>query len=480
MAREQYTRRRFMRMTAAAAAGAVGLPILTQCGDSTGPEEFARSRLIQPSILGVSAATLTAHPATTAIAGEPLDAWLFNDHLPGPTLRARRGETARIDLVNALPAPTVVHWHGMLVPEEADGHPRNAVPAGGRYSYTFPVQQRAGACWYHPHAHHHTAEQVQRGLAGFFIVSDDEEAALELPGGEHEILLLLQDRDASVADAFAYAPSPADLHDGMLRGTAYGNGVRRPTLEVTRGCYRFRVLNASHARVYRVGLSSGAALTVIGNDGGLLPSAAEVPDIWLGVGERTDVLIDFTEVPVGTRLMLRSLAFDTPGPGRKAPQGRAMDLLELIRIEGSAPEMPTLPAILSSIQPLGSPVRGRTFEFRTSADEAMHQINGLTFDMERVDVTVPFGEVERWTFRNDSVLPHPVHLHGTQFQILSRAGGRGAVLAYELGWKDTALLMPGETVEVLVRFDAYRGLFLLHCHNLQHEDMGMMLNVEVV
>ena len=480
MAPDQYTRRRFMRITAAAAAAAVGIPVLAQCGDPTAPEERTRSPLIQPSVLGVTAATLTARPAMAAIGGEPLDAWLFNDRLPGPTLRARRGETARIDLVNALPGPTVVHWHGMLVPEEADGHPKNAIPAGGLYSYTFPVQQRAGTCWYHPHAHHHTAEQIQRGLAGFFIVSDDEEAALDLPGGEHEVLLLLQDRDASVADAFAYAPSPADLHDGMLRGTAYGNGVRRPTLDVAGGCYRFRILNASHARVYHIGLSSGAGLTVIGNDGGLLPAAAEVADIWLGVGERSDFLIDFTGVPVGTRVMLRSLAFDAPGSGRKAPQGRAMDLLELVRIERSAPGMPTLPGILSGITPPGPPVRDRTFEFRTAAGEDMHQINGLTFDMERVDVTVPFGEVERWIFRNDSVLPHPVHLHGTQFQILSRAGGRGTVLAYERGWKDTALLMPGETVEALVRFDAYRGLFLLHCHNLQHEDMGMMLNVEVV
>ena len=422
------TRRRFMRMTAAAAAAVAGLPALTHCGDPTGPELRGRSPLIQPPDLGVSGATLTARPGTAAIAdGEIADAWLFNDSLPGPTLRAGRGDAVRLDLVNALAAPTVVHWHGMLVPEEADGHPRNAIAPGSSYAYAFPVQQRAGTYWYHPHAHHHTAEQIQRGLAGFFIVTDEEEAALPLPAGEHEVLLMLQDRAAAVGDAFAHAPGSTDLHDGMLRGTAYGNGVRRPALDVAGGCYRFRLVNASHARVYRIGISSGAALTVIGNDGGLLPAAAELSNVWLGVGERTDFLIDFTDVPVGTRLMLRSLPFDVPGSGGKSPQGTAMDLLELTRVASGAPGMASLPPVLSSVTPLGAPVRDRTFEFRTTVSEEMHLINGLTFDMHRVDVTVPFGEVERWIFRNDSTLPHPVHMHGIQFQIVSRSGGRGTV-----------------------------------------------------
>jgi FtsP/CotA-like multicopper oxidase with cupredoxin domain len=97
-----------------------------------------------------------------------------------------------------------------------------------------------------------------------------------------------------------------------------------------------------------------------------------------------------------------------------------------------------------------------------------------------VDEQVPLGQVERWVFRNESALPHPMHLHGTQFQVESRTGGRGTVYPYEAGWKDTVTVFPLETVTVLVRFDRYRGLFLLHCHNLQHEDLGMMLNVEVV
>jgi FtsP/CotA-like multicopper oxidase with cupredoxin domain len=157
----------------------------------------------------------------------------------------------------------------------------------------------------------------------------------------------------------------------------------------------------------------------------------------------------------------------------------AMDLLEIIRDQSAGTAAPPLPAALSSLAPLGAPALDRTFVF-SSTGAAGHSINGLSFDMDRVDLQVPLGQVERWIFANDSELPHPVHLHGTHFQVVARSGGRGGVLPYEAGWKDTALVMPLETVEVLVRFNVYRGIFLLHCHNLQHEDEGMMLNVEVV
>ncbi|HRP07395.1 MAG TPA: multicopper oxidase domain-containing protein [Gemmatimonadales bacterium] len=122
----------------------------------------------------------------------------------------------------------------------------------------------------------------------------------------------------------------------------------------------------------------------------------------------------------------------------------------------------------------------RTFALSSAAGEASHHLAGRVFDMNRVDLEVGLHQTEEWIFQNDSTLPHPVHVHGCHFQIQSRAGGRGTVFPHEGGWKDTALVMPGETVAVRIRFDAYPGLFLLHCHNLQHEDLGMMLNVAVV
>ena len=482
---EPLSRRRFLHIAAAGAAALAGgsVAALSSCDPATGPGngERIRSPLVMPATLSAAAASLAAAPGTASIADhESSSAWLFNGLLPGPTIRARQGEQAHIHLLNHLPEPTIVHWHGVLVPALADGHPRYAIDPEASLDYEFPIVQRAGTFWYHPHAHHLTAGQIHRGLAGFFIIADEEEDALGLPSGPREILLLLQDREASSAAAFNYAPTSADLHTGMLRDVPFGNGVRLPTLEVSGQRYRFRVLNASQARVYLLALDNGASLSVIGNDGGLLPSATEVESVFLGVGERIDFLIDFAACPAGTRIMLKSLPFSLPsGPDGQYPQGLEMNLLELVCTGGGGANDPPLPAVLSSVPRLaaaGAPER--EFVFRSTED--MHLINGRSFEMNRVDEQIPLGQVERWLFSNDSALPHPVHLHGSHFQVVSRSGGRNQVFPYEAGWKDTVLVMPLETVGVLVQFDRYRGIYPLHCHNLQHEDMGMMLNVEVI
>lgn len=478
------SRRQFARIVAASsatlAAGAV--PLLGSCGaGATGPADpSSRSPLPRPATMPASGALVAA--AGTARLGADLvvPAWMINGALPSPTIRVRRGDVAQLELVNQLPEATILHWHGLLVPADADGHPRQEVAAGGRLSYGFPIVQRAGTYWYHPHAHSRTAAQVHQGLAGFFLVADAEEDALGLPAGEREVLLMLQDRDEASAAPFAYVASAGDLHGGMLRGTAYGNGVPSPSLAMEPGAYRLRILNGSQARVYRIALGNGAPLTVIGNDGGLLPVPSRPDSVYLGVGERIDCLVDLTDVPVGGRVMLRSLPFDLPtaSPGPH-PQGMAMDLLELVRVAGQAPAVRPLPEVLSTIVALPAPTLTRTFVFTSGGGEGIHRINGQVFAMNRIDVQVPFNQVERWVFQNDGELPHPVHLHGTQFQVATRTGGRNVVFPHEGGWKDTVLVMPSEVVTVHVRFDAYAGLYLLHCHNLQHEDHGMMLNVAV-
>jgi blue copper oxidase len=475
-------RREFVRLVTAGVAGITGVAGsgLISCADVAGSNDPSRGALRQPSSLSAAAATLTAAAGIAAIGdGAPLPAWLFNGGLPGPSLRARTGDQASITLVNGLPEDTIVHWHGLIVPELADGHPRQAIPPGTTYDYTFPIMQRAGTYWYHPHAHHKTAGQIYRGLAGFFIVADAEEEALQLPDGEREILLMLQDR-RHVSNPLSYAPTPTDELVGLLGDVSFGNGIRLPALTVTADRYRFRVLNASQARVYCLALSNGAPLTVIGTDGGLLRSAVVVDSLFLGVGERADLLIDCSAIPPGERLTLKSLPFGGSSlVGEAFPQGMEMDLLELVVAGPGRWNDPPLPAVLSTIPAL-PPGGAATRDFVFTTHLGMHEINGTTFDILRVDEQIPLGQVERWRFINDSELPHPVHLHGTQFQIVSRQGGRNTVYPYEDGWKDTALAMPLETVEVLVRFDRYRGIFPMHCHNLQHEDMGMMLNIEVV
>jgi FtsP/CotA-like multicopper oxidase with cupredoxin domain len=484
-----FNRRSFLRIATTGAAAVAGgvVTVLASCRDTlTGvdDEDSGRALLRQPGTALASTLTLTAAPGAASIGDAAAHgAWLFNGELPGPTIRARRGEAARIRLLNALPEPTIVHWHGLLVPESADGHPRQAISPGEQYDYAFPVVQRAGTFWYHPHAHHRTAGQIHRGLAGFFLVTDDEEEALPLPRGEREVLLMLQDRRFDTPNPLSYAASSVDHVVGMLGDVPFGNGIRLPRIDVSADRYRVRVLNASHARVYRLALSTGAPLTVIGNDGGLLPAAVTVDSVYLGVGERIDVLIDFSSVAVGERVMLVSQPFSAQVvAGEAFPQGISMDLLEIRVTAPRTAHDPALPAILSSVpEPsIGDAVATRAFIFSSTQQGEMHRINGSSFDMNRVDERIPLGQTERWRFTNDSAIPHPVHLHGTHFRVLSRTGGRSIVYGYEGGWKDTVLLMPLETVDVLVRFDNYLGVFPLHCHNLQHEDMGMMLNVEVV
>jgi FtsP/CotA-like multicopper oxidase with cupredoxin domain len=239
------------------------------------------------------------------------------------------------------------------------------------------------------------------------------------------------------------------------------NGTRDPYLDVDTAVYRFRVLGGANARIFRLALTGGPSFRLIGNDGGLLDAATIVSTLDLAPGERLDLLVDFRGLPIGTRVMLRDAL-------------AGWDLLEF-RVARQVDDGTVLPTTLDPVTRLANPVRTRTFSF-----DGMTKINGLEYDMNRIDFTVPFGQVERWRFTTNGNAPHPVHVHGASFQVVSRTGGRNRLFPWESGWKDTVLLNDRETVEVLIRFDAYRGLYLMHCHKLEHEDMGMMSNFEVV
>lgn len=444
--------------------------------------------------------TLTARASRADIGPVRAAVWTLNDSLPAPTIRLRRGTTARIDLVNELPEPTILHWHGLNVPAAADGHPRLAIPPGATYAYDFTVYDRAGTYWYHPHTHRLTGPQTYKGMAGLLIVEDDEESTYGLPSGDYEIPLILQDKrlDRSGAPVYAFGMGP-DMMPGYLGDTAFGNGMADPTLEVRRARYRLRILNGSNARIFELGLSSGAAFTLIGADSGLLEAPIRLDRIMLATGERADVLVDFTTSRPGERIMLRSLAFEVPGMmmgmgmgmgmgrGRMGGgmmgggmQGRELDLLELVVTDSPVESAPPIPSRFSKVprHEVDSSTRRRSFRFNSMM--MSHTINGRSFDLGRVDERVRLGETEVWTLINESPLPHPVHIHAGPFEVLSRTGGRGRVMPWETGLKDTVLVFPNERVELAVRFTDHPGIFLLHCHNLEHEDLGMMLNFEVV
>lgn len=424
------------------------------------PAPATRNALFIPPAVAPAGLTLTAAPASVNLGdGRAAKAWSYNGGLPGPTLQARAGDTATITLTNGLASqPTITHWHGMLVDHANDGHPMMAVAPGASYAYNFPILNRAALNWYHPHPHMMTGEQVAMGLAGAFIIRDAAEDALALPGGSREVALIIRDTSLDKAGNLQYQPRSG----GYLGNLPLVNGTRDAYLDVESALYRFRVLGGANARIFRLALSNGAPFTLIGNDGGLLETAASVVDIDLAPGERVDVLVDLRAMSVGSKVMLRDLR-------------AGWDLLEL-RVTTAVTDPTAVPTTLSSIAALpGSSTVTRSFSF-----DGMSKINGLEYDMNRIDFTVPLGQVERWRFTTNGNAPHPVHVHGASFQVQSRRGGRNRLFPWEAGWKDTVLLEDRESVEVLIRFDAYRGVYLMHCHKLEHEDMGMMSNFEVV
>ncbi|HRE65723.1 MAG TPA: multicopper oxidase domain-containing protein [Cyclobacteriaceae bacterium] len=408
----------------------------------------------------------------------------YRNGLLGNTIKATQGGTVSIQVQNNLSEETNIHWHGLIVPEDMDGHPKDLIAGGGSFTYTLPINQRAGTYWYHPHPHEATARQVFMGLAGMFIVTDSEEAALNLPSGDFEIPLIIQDKRFS-GSSLDYSPSEDEIMMGYLGEHIIVNGIYAPVASIAKGWQRLRVLNGSTARVYNLAFSNGMSFHVIGADGGLLATPENVNSLMLAPGERADVLVDFSGIALGQSVYLQSKKFS-----QYNVQGRQQfNIMKFVMEQATAPAF-TLPATLSKINtiPAASAVRTRTFDIAAlvggmggHGGMGRHSIGGKTFQMDRVDETVQANTTEIWEFDNrmgDEI--HPMHIHGVQFQILERTGGRGNLIATEKGWKDTVLVMPGEKVRVIMTFPSYTGVFVFHCHNLEHEDDGMMLNFEII
>jgi len=461
-------RRRFLQL-ATTGAGAMALP--------TG---LLRA---QPGVeLEARAATLDPGRGDSLV-------WTINGRLPSPTLRVRQGDHLRARLVNRLQEPTILHWHGLTAPPEADGHPRLAIPAGAHYDYDFRVTDTPGTYWYHPHPHRRTAIQTHLGIAGFLIVEGDE--GVDLPGGQFDLPLLLQDRRVAGDGSFSYSPSGPDLMLGFLGNTGFVNGQPLPTIDVQRARYRLRLLNGCNARILNLQLDPDPGMVAIAADGGLLPAAARIGRLMMGPAERVDILVDFSSLAEGTEVALDSAGFSIPGMmtgpmggarGAMAGGGQGAPLpLARFRV-GGAPLEPAaeLPALLRQLAPITDVGALPTRQFRFESAMMRHAINGREFEMDRVDVRVGLDRPELWSFINDSALPHPVHVHLGAFRVVDRRGGRGVLMPWETGTKDTVLVWPGERVDVRVHFREHAGLYLLHCHNLEHEDAGMMANFEVV
>lgn len=515
----EFTRRRLTKLGLMAGAGvalpagALSRPVvrLLEASRVASPEveQFEVSLPVPPTAEPVRTDETTDYYEITQreetveiLPGYETTIWGYNGNFPGPTIEARRGREVVIEQQNELPVPVAVHLHGGVTPPESDGYPTDllfppnldydAIPshhtAGtvggasqGTKAYTYPNEQRAATLWYHDHRMDFTGPQVYRGLAGFYIIRDEIEDELPLPAGEKEISLLICDRtfrddgelyypslDSSLLGEHGVVPTASD---GWYGDTILVNGAPWPKLEVSNTRYRFRMLNGSNARVYGLELdpapSDGSAFVQIGSDGGLLETPLSHDRLRISPGERFDIIIDFSNYSIGTEVTLTNRR----GSGKTAEVMQ----FEVTRDESDVSEIPPTLA-----PPLGFPdpdnaVETRRFNFLAGMEGGMSTINLRSFDPERIDAKPKLDMTEIWELDGDPA--HPIHLHLVHFKVLSRNGGPPE--PYDAGWKDTVFL-DGDTVEVVARFGPYRGKYVFHCHNLEHEDMMMMANFEVV
>ena len=434
-----------------------------------------------------------------------------------PILRIESGARFQATLSNGLPQPTIIHWHGLHTPAAMDGHPASTIGPGGRYDYDFTVRNRGGTYWYHTHAHELTAEQAYGGLASFFLVGDEDQRklakALDLRLGETDLPLVIQDKQFDASGKLHYKPNMNESMMGWLGDIILANLTPNAFLTVTPRRYRLRLLNGSNSRIYRLAfaaLNKPLDFVVIGTDGGLLEQPETVTEAYLAPGERLDVLFDAGQAQPGDDVFLRSLAFDPmenegaggmhgmPGMGgmggmssSRLPQGAEFNVLKLSVTAGERSAAP-LPAKLSDVRAIrteGAPER----KIELSMDRMRFLINGRSFGMNDISFEVKRGAIEIWRIDNpERSMPHPMHIHGFSFQVVERlnsprqvsAGarfGRGRLVS-DLGWKDTVLVWPGETVRIAIDFaHPFAGdqTYVFHCHNLEHEDGGMMINYRV-
>lgn len=416
--------------------------------------------------------------------GQRTSTWGVNGSHLGPTIRVNRGDTVQMNVRNTLSLQTTLHWHGAHLPAEMDGGPHQMVQAGAVWQPTWTVKQPAATLWYHPHLHGDTATHVYRGLAGMFVVDDPAASTLPAQYGVDDVPLILQDRNFRSDGEldFRHATIPQQLagagNVGILGDTILVNGTYNPHFATQSSLVRFRILNASNARVYNLGFADDRPLTVVATENGLLPRPVDVSRLPVSPGERYEVVIRFT---AGEQPVLRSFAPDLQASFPISRFAGGDDSFDLLQIRAGAQLRPsgTLPAQLPAPQPPPASTvqaaRQRTFTLSGAS------INGRLMSMSRVDTVVAAGSTEVWRVEGIDETPHNFHMHGASFWVQDIDGQQPP--EYLAGAKDTVYLPPGKTVTIAVRFDTHTSTthpFMYHCHLLRHEDQGMMAQYIVV
>jgi FtsP/CotA-like multicopper oxidase with cupredoxin domain len=317
-----------------------------------------------------------------------------------------------------------------------------------------------------------TAPHVWYGLAGFYLLTDSVEETLNLPSGAYEVPLVIQDRRFNSSGALVYNGT----NNGETGDAVLVNGVVQPYFNIAKRKYRFRILNGSNSRLYRLALSNGASFKVLGMEGGLLAAPVTVTNITLAPAERADIVIDFSGINVGSNVTLRNTLV-----------GSNSTLYNLMRfnVTTTATDTSVVPATLRPLTKLKESDAVTTRTFTLGGGGMMGgawTINGAVFNPNTVIASPKLGTTEIWQFNNGGGMMggmnHPIHIHDVMFQILTINGAAPA--ATHAGWKDTVNVPAGGNARVIMKFTDYTGKYVLHCHNLEHEDNSMMARFDVV
>lgn len=426
---------------------------------TTAPDENPDPRIVE--------VTITASIAETEyLPGQRVRVWAYNGSVPGPTIAANAGDRVIVHFRNQLDEDTTIHWHGLRLPNAMDGTARvmAPVPVGGTFEYDFVVPD-AGTFWYHPHVR--SDLQMERGLYGAIVIGDPRAASLGETTAESIVLDDVRvNVDTGALEEFIDERAMMMGREGNL---VLVNGRRSNVGVVARAGERrrWRIVNAANARFFKISLVGGTMVRV-GGDGGALRAPEPTGEILLTSGERADVLVS-VDAP-STTATLRAEPYErASNAGATAP----VDLIRLVASAQPAVTPPGLAASLADIATLDAPAVTRTLELgeKMQGHKMVFTINGAAFPNVPI-VSSKTRTVERWKIVNKTDMDHPFHLHGFRFQ-------REGVPE----WKDSINVREKTTLDLLVEFDDRGGTatggWMYHCHILEHEEGGMMAEVDV-
>ena len=435
--------------------------------DSTGENELKIPTMLEQDDGEDVVYTVRAQKGKTEIFdGTETETYGYNGSFLGPMLRFEKGDKVKIRTINELDEATTFHWHGLEVPADADGGPHDALEPGEEKVIEFEVTQEASTLWFHPHPEGKTSEQVYNGLAGLIYIEDENSKSLGLPTnyGENDIPLIFQDKIFDDKKQLNFSEVMND--DGTIGDTLLINGTHNPKLTVNKEKVRLRLLNGSNARNFTFKLNTGDSFVQIATDGGFLNEPVALNEVTLTPSERAEIVIDLSQLDTESDLALINEDGSVLLPFEVSDQSGAISRIPGVMNDISLTE-----------EEMDLPVTKKVELFGMMD---MVTINGKKYDPERIDFTQQQGVMEVWEIYNkpDDMggMIHPFHIHGTQFKIISRNGE--APPENERGWKDSIAIQPDETVKIAIQFN-HKGVYMFHCHILEHEDNGMMGQVKV-